>query len=363
MPDSTLAGRPKANVDTPALLLDIEAVEENVARMAALFKGRPCALRPHVKTHKLPLIAHKQIAAGGNGITCAKISEAQIFLEHGIGDILIANQIVGPVKISRLANLARHGRLTVAVDNEQNAKDLSAGAVTAGSRINVLVEINVGLGRCGVAPGEPALTLAQAIRGLDGIEFKGVMGYEGGMFIKDRQEKEERCREANRALVDTRDLLVANGIPVEVVSAGGSNTYGLTGFYPGITEIQVGSYVTMDLHNAEYGLDFRQTLSVLATVISRPELGRAVIDAGLKALSADAGLPRCLTPGVHLTKLNEEHGHLIMEDRGISLKVGDKIELVPSHGCTTIPLHDRYVLVRNGVVESVAPIAARGAMV
>jgi D-serine deaminase-like pyridoxal phosphate-dependent protein len=162
--------------------------------------------------------------------------------------------------------------------------------------------------------------------------------------------------------VDTRDLLVQAGVEVEVVSAGGSNTHQLTGFHPGVTEIQVGSYATMDLHNEEFGLDFRQALSVMTTVISRPRPERAVIDAGLKALSVDAGPPGCAAPGITVRALNEEHGHLALQEPETPLGPGDRIELIPSHGCTTIPLHDRYVLVRDGVVESIVPIAARGAL-
>jgi D-serine deaminase-like pyridoxal phosphate-dependent protein len=228
--------------------------------------------------------------------------------------------------------------------------------------LDVLVEVNVGLNRCGVAPGQPTLELVQSIQRLAGLRFRGVMGYEGGLYIKDPGEKQAKCLQANETLVATRDLLIAAGIPVEIVSAGGSNTYCLTGAYPGITDVQVGSYVTMDLHNEDYGLGFRHALSLLTTVISRPEPGRAVIDAGLKAISQDAGLPGCRRPGLSVTRLNEEHGHLRVEDPDADLKPGDKVELIPSHGCTTIPLHDNYVLIRDARIESIMPIRARGAL-
>jgi D-serine deaminase-like pyridoxal phosphate-dependent protein len=357
-----IIGQPKWEVDTPALLLDIAAVELNIAQMAAWFVDKPCKLRPHVKTHKLPLVARMQLEAGAIGITCAKLSEAQVFLEHGFQDILIANEIVGQTKIRRLIGLVRYGHIMVCVDHARNAEELSQAAEKADLQLDVLVEVNVGLNRCGVAPGPPTLELAQRIQGLAGLRFRGVMGYEGGLYVKDPEEKQAKCLQANQTLVATRDLLINAGIPVEIVSAGGSNTYNLTGAYPGITDVQVGSYVTMDLHNEDYGLGFRQALSLLTTVISRPEPDRAVIDAGLKAISQDAGLPGCRRSGISVTRLNEEHGHLRIEDPDDALKPGDKVELIPSHGCTTIPLHDVYVLVRGSRIESVLPIGARGAL-
>jgi len=187
------------------------------------------------------------------------------------------------------------------------------------------------------------------------------MGYEGGLFIKDLEEKEKKCRERNRLLVETKEFIEKNDLPVEIVSAGGSNTFYLTGFYPGIADIQVGSYVTMDAHNAYYGLEFEQAITVLTTVISRLEKERAVTDAGMKALSTDEGLSICKETGIIASNLNEEHGHLSIENPDRDLSVGDKIEIIPSHGCTTIPLYDRYVIIRNDYVEAVAEIRARGA--
>ncbi len=356
-----MIGRHKTEIDTPALLLDMNAAEGNIKKMAAFFSGKTCKLRPHVKTHKLPLIAHKQIEAGAIGITCAKLGEAKIFFEAGIKSVLIANEIVGKTKIRRLVNLSSCGDLTVCVDNENNAWDISEAAREMGRRINVLVEVNVGLNRCGVLPGKEALGLVQKIASLKNLVFRGIMGYEGAVFVLDPEEKKKQCSECNRLLVETKRLIEKEGFPVEIVTAGGSNTHHLTGIYPGITDIQVGSYVTMDRHNKYYGLDFEQAISVLTTVISRPEKGRAVTDAGMKSLSTDEGLPTCIVPGIAVSKLNEEHGHLRFEDPDHPLKVGDKIEILPSHGCTTIPLYDRYFILRGDYVESVAEIYARGA--
>ena len=359
---TALAGQAKADLDTPALLLDMEAVEANIAQMADWFRGKSCKLRPHAKTHKLPLIAQKQIAAGAIGITCAKLSEAEAFFRHGIRDILVANEIVGARKIERLLQVCRLGNLIICVDDAGNAREISTAAQRHGVVISVLVEVDTGLGRCGVQPGTATVEFVRILVGLAGLKFCGLMGYEGGCFLKDAGDKADRCATAYRQLVETKELVSRAGFPVEIVTAGGSNTFALGGVYPGITDLQVGSYVTMDTFNREYGQDFRQAVSVLAMVISRPEAGRAIIDAGEKAISTDHGLPTVLRSGVTVTKLDEEHGRLSLTGAATQLKLGDKIELIPSHGCTTIPLHEQYVLVRGDRVEGVAPIAAHGAL-
>lgn len=356
---TNLIGKHKTEVDTPALLLDIGAAERNIKKMADFFKDKQCKLRPHCKTHKFPLIANKQIEAGAIGVTCATIKEAEVMAQSGIRSILIANQIVGKSKIQRLINLLDYGDIIICIDNYDNAKRISEAAGTSNKKVNILVEINVGLYRCGVAPEESSLDLVQKVSRLDNIVFRGLMGYEGGLFIKDVQEKKEKCTKANTLLLRTRELIETNGFNVEITSAGGSNTYNLTGLCPGITEIQVGSYVTMDSHDREFGLDFEQALFVMSTVISRPDKTRAVIDVGKKAISCDEGLPLCKIDGINLFRLNEEHGHIKIENSESSLSVGDKIELVPSHGCTTIPLFDEYVIIRDDCVECIEDIKAR----
>jgi len=357
----SLIGKHKTEIDTPALLLYMDAVERNIHKMANFFSNKTCKLRPHVKTHKLPLIAHKQIEAGAIGITCAKLEEARIFLESGIENILIANEIVGNTKIQKLVHLSTYGDLIVCVDQFENARDISEVAGKFGKKVNVLVEVDVGLNRCGVKPGKPALELVQGIAPLKHLEFRGLMGYEGGLFIKDPREKKRKCEECNHLLVETKELIEKNGFPVQIVSGGGSNTFNLTGLYPGITDIQVGSYVTMDNHNRSYGLDFEQAITVLTMVISKPDKERAVVDAGKRSLSSDEGMPVCKQSGIIVSKLNDEHGYLWLENPDHDLSVGNKIEIVPSHGCTTIPLYNRYVVIRNDYVESVLEISARGA--
>ncbi len=361
MPRSPI-GTPKAELDTPALCLDIEAVEANIQRMADAFRDGPVRLRPHAKTHKSPLLAQMQLAAGAIGITCAKLGEAEVMAAAGIKDILIANQIVGTSKIARLVNLAAYTEVMVAVDDVANAAELDAAAQAKGIRLRVLIELNIGMDRCGVLPGEPALALARRITASPGLRLEGLMGYEGHtVFIQDPDERRGKTEASVKLLVDTADLLRRDGIPVSIVSSGGTGTSLITGRYPGVTEIEVGSYITMDSqYREEVGIDFAYGLTVLATVTSVRSPDRAIIDAGLKTVTRDFGLPRLIAPpGWELVDLSEEHGHL-HRTGGAPLKIGDKVELVPNHGCTTINLHDEYHVIRGGVLEAVWPIAARG---
>ena len=289
-------GRHKSELTTPCLLLDLDAAESNIARMAAFFEKSSCKVRPHSKTHKSPWIARKQMQAGAIGITCAKVQEAKAFIQAGIDPILIANQVVGRSRIEETAALATIADVTVCIDQFENACELSAAAQRHGVSLQYLIEVDVGLGRCGVPPGNATLDLLCRVSRLPSLAFKGVMGYEGGVFVDDAAEKIRITRERNQALVETAQLLQSKGFRVEIVSAGGSNTFALTGSCPGITEVQAGSYVTMDAWNSRYGIDFRQAISILTTVISRPTAGRVVTDAGIKALSTDHGLPRGRQP-------------------------------------------------------------------
>jgi D-serine deaminase-like pyridoxal phosphate-dependent protein len=359
--DRNAVGLPMEAVDTPSLLIDVGALERNIGRMAAFFATVPANLRPHFKTHKTPVIARKQIEAGARGITCAKVGEAEALVEGGIDDVLIANQVVGQTKLARLAGLARHARIAVAVDNPDNVAALSAAAQSAGSTVDVLVEINVGMNRCGVEPGEPARLLARRVLDSRGLRLRGLMGYEGHcQNIADRTEREAAVERSFGVLRETQRLLEASGIPVEVMSGGGTGTHDITGRFPWMTEIQAGSYATMDSTYAKLGLGFECALTLAATVISRPTPERAILDSGMKSITGEFGMPQVKNlPGAKLARLSEEHGTL--ELQGASPRLGDKIELIPSHGCTTINLHDRFYGVRNGRVEAVWEIAGRGA--
>ena len=354
-------GMSKWELDTPALCLNAAALGRNIQRMGDYFRDRAAALRPHCKTHKCPTIAWMQQRAGAIGITCAKVSEAEVMAQAGIHDILIANQVVGSNKIERLVNLAAYTRVMVAVDNAENATALSAAAQARGIVLRVLVEVDVGMQRCGVAPGRPSLTLAGHVVSLPGLRLEGIMGYEGhAVAISDFDERRRVAEEAEGKLIATRDLLERNGIAVRIVSAGGTGTYDISGNFEGVTEIQAGSYATMDAKYQEVGIDFELALTIVSQVVSVTEPNIAIIDAGRKSATTEFGIPRLIRPeGWYLLKLSEEHGHLRRQG-GEQLHIGDVVEMVPSHGCTTINLYDAYHVIRDDIVEAVWPVAARG---
>lgn len=353
-------GRSKWELDTPALVLDLEALERNIARMATFLGDKPARVRPHTKTHKCPTIAWKQLEAGAIGITCAKLGEAEVMARAGIRDILIANQIIGPTKITRLVNLAVDTKVMVAVEAAENARQLSEAALAAGVRLRTLIEVDVGMGRCGTAPGDETLTLAREMAALPGLRLEGIMGYEGhAVMIPDPAQRRATAEKAMALLVSTKERLEADGIPVGIVSAGGSGTYNITGAYPGVTEIQAGSYATMDARYKGVIPEFETALTVVAQVISARG-DHAVIDAGLKTMTPEFGAPELVHPaGWAMGHQSEEHSTLKCGD-GAPLKPGDRVEIVPSHGCTTINLHDCYYVTSQGRVVAIWPIAGRG---
>ena len=362
-------GMQKTELDTPALLIDLDKMEANIQTMADYFTTVNAMLRPHVKTHKTPIIAHKQIAAGAIGVTCAKLGEAEAVIHAGVRDVLIANQVVGSHKIARLINLARHSEIMVAVDNPQNVRDISNAATAKGVTVRMLIEVNIGMNRCGVESGKPALELANQIRQSPNLKFEGLMGYEGHTVARpDLKEREAGVREAMQHLIDAKHYLEKHGVEVSIMSGGGTGTFNITGSIPEMTEVQAGSYVFMDstYRNVEgVGEQFDCSLSVLATVVSRPAPNRVIVDTGLKVLAKEFGIPQPVgITGVEMTGLSEEHGTLKtvgqVSDTDVSLTPGDKLEILPTHCCTTVNLHDRYYGIRNGIVESVWDIAARG---
>ena len=360
-------GRHKTELDTPALLIDLDVMESNIQKMADyfLFNSGGTKLRPHLKTHKTPIIAHKQIDAGAIGITCAKLGEAEAVVHAGIRDVLIANQIVGTHKIARLINLAKHSEIMAAVDNAQNVQAISETAAAKGVTIRILVEVNIGMNRCGVEPGQPTLELAQHVCKSPNLKFEGLMGYEGHTVAKpNRTEREKDTREAMQRLVDSKRYLEKHGIEISIMSGGGTGTFDITGSIPEMTEVQAGSYIFMDstYHNVKgVGDKFGCALSVLATVVSRPEQNRMIVDAGLKVLTKEFGIPQPINiPGLEMTGLSEEHGKIQVSDENVSFTPGDKLEILPTHCCTTVNLHDRYYGIRDEIVESVWDIAARG---
>jgi len=355
-------GMKKWDVETPALLVDIEALERNILSMSGYFTGVEADLRPHVKTHKSPVIAQKQIKAGAIGITCAKLGEAEVMVRAGIADILIANQIVGESKIRRLINLARHSHIIVAVDHSGNVSMLSEAASIAGVQLDVLVEVDVGMGRCGAQPGLPSLELAQHVLRSSGLRFRGLMGYEGHAVIEpDPFLRKQKAITSMDLLLETKALLLQESVPVEIVSCGGTATYDIVSAIPGITEVQAGSYPTMDSTYRKIRPEFECAMTLLTTVISRPDPQKAILDCGRKSLSQDLGMSQVVgVEGAELVRLSEEHGNLRLEDLQRKLSVGDKLEIIPSHGCTTINLHDHFFVIRENCVEDIWKIEGRG---
>lgn len=359
---SNIIGEPKEILDTPALCLNMEALEYNLKHMSDFFKPLKSKLRPHFKTHKTPIIAHMQIGAGAIGITCAKISEAEILAQSGIKDILIANQIITSKKIQRLVNLAKYADIMVTVDSKENIENIDNLAKKNGVNVRILIEVDVGMHRCGVPPDGGIVELARYILKCKSLRFEGIMGYEGhAVMIKDPQERSITAKKAMGLLMRAYQFLEKANIPVKIISAGGTGTFDIIATFPGVTEIQAGSYITMDTQYREnVGInEFKYALTLLTTVIHSDKQS-AITDAGMKSLSTDFGMPGVLHPkGWKVRNLAEEHCYL-KNIGGPPLKPGDMVELIPSHGCTTINLHDVYHVIRNGVLEAIWIIHARG---
>ena len=344
-------------INTPALLVDLDAMESNLHRMAAFFSDKSAKLRPHFKNHKVPLLAKRQVEAGAIGLTCATLREAEILVNNRVSSILIANEIAGENKIKQFAELSRNADVMVAVDDEQVVTEIACVARKQSTPLSVLVDINVGLNRCGVQPGEPARRLARSALE-KGLRLRGVMGYEGHLQVfSPSEERDERIRAVGKSLVTSKALIEQDGTPVEIVSTGGSTSYVIAGAFPGITEIQAGSYLLMDTLYANRGSVFTRSLSMLATVISRPEPHRAVVDCGLKELSAERGLAVVKeVDGAELKALHAEHGLIEFQNPDVRLELGQKVELWVHYSDATVNLHHRMYGVRNGVVETIFQI-------
>ncbi len=356
-------------IDTPALVIDLDAFEGNLARMAELLRGTKARLRAHAKTHKCAVIAHLQMKAGAVGQCVQKVAEAEALGWAGVPDILVSNEVVGAGKIARLVALARIARVGVCVDDAGEVAVLEAAAEAAGIRLSVLVEIDVGAGRCGVAPGPEAVALAQRIAGSAHLRFGGLQAYHGS--AQHIRRYAERAAAVEGAVLHARrtvEQLKQVGLDCPIVGGGGTGTFQFEAGSGVYNEIQAGSYVFMDADYArnfdEAGAPFstfEQSLFVLASVMSRPRPEVAVVDAGLKALAVDSGMPLVWgRPGVRYVGASDEHGKLVVEEGGGGPRLGEKLRLVPGHCDPTVDRYDWYVGVRGGRVECLWPIAARG---
>lgn len=351
-----------ADADTPSLLVDLDALQENIRTMATFFAAKKARLRPHFKSHKCTRIARMQMEAGAVGMTCAKLGEAEVLADAGIRDILIANEIVGPLKINRLIALCARANPMVAVDSADNIRMLSAIASAAGVTIRVLVEVDVGMGRCGVSPGQPALELAKLVGSLPGLKFEGLQGYEGHCVdLRDADEREKQARASLKLMIDTRRLIESSGQRINIVSGGGTGTYDINGNTEGVDEVQAGSYALMDWWYTDIRPEFRQAMSILTIVMSRPRPNIAIIDVGRKGIGAEWGPPRLKAPheGRVLGYTSEEHMTLEMHGQH-DIAVADRMEIIPSHGCTTSNLYREFVVHQKGQIVGTWPIEGSG---
>ena len=356
---SSLIGQPLDALDTPQLLLDLDIIDANLSRMFEAGKARGVNVRTHFKSLKCGGLAQYIKAHGGSTFLCAKLNEAEVLADAGITDILIANQIVGPHKMQRLANLAKRVTLRICVDSTENVDQLSKAMNAAGATLGVLVEIDIGMARCGVPPGEAAVPLAQRIHKSPGLRFDGLQGYDGHLqLIADVNERKAKCLQGLEQLVGTRRLIEKAGIPVTIVTGAGTGTWEFVAGFHGVTEIQPGSFVLMDCIYNAVRPEFGCGLSILSTVLSvRPKWYN--LDAGSKAISKDFGSPIIKgKPEEKATRFSEEHTKV--ECDPVPVKVGDRREVIPAHCCATMNLHRQCIAVRKGKVEAVWPIEASG---
>ena len=350
------------DLDTPCLAVDLDVFEQNIQLCMGRLAG--VRVRPHLKTAKSPEVAHLLLRAGAHGICVAKLGEAEVMLDGGIEDVMITTELIGPTKVRRLAELTSRwpeARIRIVVDSWEGASAIDAGLARP---LETLVDVNVGQDRCGVAP-EDALALADRLRELEQLALVGVQGYEGNLqHIRAADERRRRCDISMGRLEQAVRELRAGGHTIDVVTTGGTGTAEFCSAHEVVTEVQPGSFVFMDTDYSDTGgLPYRPALTALATVISRPAPDRAVLDAGLKTLSNDSGPARLLdAPGWSYVHAGDEHGVLTLADGPArrELRVGDRVALQPSHIDTTINLHDSLYAHREGRLEAVWPVAARG---
>src|SRR6516225_5464334 len=352
-------GQRRDELITRALVLDIDAAQRNIDRMAGELRdlGR-ATIRPHYKTHKSPDLARRQLDAGAGGLSMATVWEAAVLAAAGLDDLFVVNTVAHPDKLRMLAELARDHRILVAVDEAANAAAHSAAAVAAGSTLGIMVEVDTGMDRCGVDTAQDCLALARQVTELPGLRFEGITGYEGHCSLTpDRELRHERQRQAMTFFTGVADLLESDGIACTIRSAGGIATWNWTAAYPGLTEIQAGTYVVMDNFHGRMVPGFEHSLTIQATVISR-QSGQVIVDAGNKSV-ADPADVTIAGHDLEVARFDEEHG-IFEAARGSSLRVGDAVALVPGYSPSTVNWYDAYHVVRDEVVVDIWPIIPRG---
>ena len=347
------AGKTKADLDTPALWVELDTLEQNIAQLARHFAAAQVGWRPHMKGIRVPAIAHQAIAAGAIGVTCATIREAEAMAESGIDDILIANEIVGERKVSRLTRLCRQADVKVIVDSADNVRELSAAARRHDASIGVLIDVDCGMSRTGLLPGPAVLELAQVVDRSDGLRFLGLMAWEGhALTLADPDERARATKDAIAQLVAMADACRRAGLEVSIVSGGGSGTYKTTPFIEGMTEIQAGGAIFCDVIYQSWGVETTPCLFVQTIVSSRPAPDRIVVDAGFKTLPIWHAQPRGIgLPAVKSHVSSAEHGIITLAAADERVEVGDLLDFIVGYADSTIILHRKLFGIRQGVVE------------
>ncbi len=359
---TTLIGKPISELDTPALLIDLDALESNINQMASDIRDRGASWRPHSKSHKCPAIAHMQVAAGAIGVACAKLGEAEVMAANGIRDILVPNQVVGPIKARRVAGLASYADICVSVDNIANVEELDAAAIAAGTRPRVVIEVNTGMDRAGVEPRDAALELAKQIAGRDGVRFAGLMTWEGHCWkLPLGDDRDAAIRKAMTDMLDTAEMIRAAGIDVDIISVGGTATYLTSAGVPGITEVQAGGGIFGDLEYLRQGANVKPAMSLMAQVTSRPTPTRIIHDAGRKTIDPSNRAPEPRNLEVEEKRsFSAEHGTLFLKEPSDCPRIGERIHFSIGYSDQCNHLHENFYGIRNGVVEAIWPILGRG---
>ena len=354
-------GTPIAELDTPCLILDMDELDNNMDVIADFYAGQSSKLRGHSKNHKTPAIAHRQIRRGGTigGVCSAKVAEAEVMVHGGVPSVFITSEVIAPLKIDRLCALAQDAEMLVACDDHQNARDLSRAASAQGIELGVVIELETGMGRCGVQDAQQGLALARTIQGLPGLAFKGIMSHQTIPVMPDREDRVTEARRVIQSVIDLKDTIEADGIPVAVVSTGETWSYDAAGEIPGVTEVQGGSYLIMET-SYDYMTEFHHAGKVLTTIVSTPRPGVAVGDAGIKAVGMLRSMPVVDgRPGVTVDSMDPDRT-VFKLDAGVELQIGDQLALLPPQQDAMVSRWDRFIGVRQGKVEVVWEIQARG---
>jgi D-serine deaminase-like pyridoxal phosphate-dependent protein len=361
---TTLVGLTEDELDTPALVVDVDTLDRNIAHVAKTLKEAGVQWRPHAKGHKTPAIANRFMQAGAIGATVAKVGDAEIMAAAGIKDILIANQVVGPIKTRRLMGLIASigADVIVAVDSEANARELNEVAGQFGVKPRVVIEVDSGMHRSGIAPGEPTVELAKLITSLPNLRFAGVMAWEGhAVSMLDHDQRRDTVTKAVTTLTATADAVRAAGIPVDIVSCGGGGTYLTSSTIPGVTEVQAGGVTMGDGFYRDLGSPVEPALFLITTVISRPTPERIIVDAGRRSIDPSQKAPDVPElDGVVSLKFSAEHGTIQLDHASDTPKVGDRIKIRVNYTDQAVHLHETLYGVRDGKVIAAWPVQARG---